>query len=37
MEVVRQRPETVVVPCTVDAVQETYELLTEALREPASP
>jgi predicted kinase len=37
MEVIRQRPGAVVVRSTADAVQETYEHLTEALREPASP
>ncbi|GAA2349990.1 AAA family ATPase [Dactylosporangium salmoneum] len=36
-EVVRLRPGAVVVPSTAGAVQETYELLAEALREPVSP
>jgi hypothetical protein len=34
MEVVRLRPGTVV-PSAVGAVQETYELLADALREPS--
>ena len=37
MEVVRLRPGTVVVPSAVRAVQETYELLADALRQPVSP
>jgi predicted kinase len=37
MEVVRLRPGTVVVPSAVGAVQETYELLADALRQPVSP
>ena len=36
-EVIRQRPGTAVVPSTVGAVQETYVLLADALREPVSP
>ena len=36
MEVVRQRPGTVVVPSAAGAVQETYELLADALRKPLS-
>ena len=35
MEVVRLRPGAVVVPSAAGAVQETYELLADALREPA--
>jgi hypothetical protein len=34
IEVVRLRPGTVVVPSVVGAVQETYKLLADALREP---
>lgn len=37
MEVVRLRPGAVVVTSRADAVQQTYELLAEALREPATP
>jgi len=37
MEVVRLRPTAVVVPSTMGAVQETYERLTDALREPSVP
>ena len=37
MQVVRLRPGTVVVPSAIGAMQETYELLADALREPASP
>ena len=36
IEVVGQRPGTVVVPSTVGAVEETYELLVDALRETVS-
>ncbi len=36
MELVRLRPEAVVVQSAVGAVQQTYELLAEALREPTS-
>jgi hypothetical protein len=37
MELVRLRPGAVVVPSAVGAVQETCELLADALREPAFP
>jgi hypothetical protein len=37
MAVVRLRPGAVVVPSTMGAVQETYEHLADALREPVSP
>jgi predicted kinase len=37
MEVVRLRPGTVVVPSEVGAVQQTYDLVADALREPAGP
>jgi hypothetical protein len=36
MEVVRRRPGTAVVPSVAGAVQETYERLADALREPIS-
>jgi predicted kinase len=36
-EVVGLRPGTVVVPSAVGAVQETYELLADVLREPVTP
>ena len=36
IEVVRLRPAAVVVPSAVGAVQETYQLLADALREPVS-
>jgi predicted kinase len=36
IEVVRQRPGTAVVPSAAGAVEETYELLVVALREPVS-
>jgi hypothetical protein len=36
VEVVRQRSGTAVVPSTVGAVEESYELLVHALREPVS-
>jgi hypothetical protein len=36
MEVLRLRPRAVVVPNTMEAVEETYELVADALREPAS-
>jgi hypothetical protein len=34
MEFVRLRPGTVVIPSAVGAVQKTYDLLADALREP---
>jgi hypothetical protein len=37
IELVRRRPATVVVPSAVGAVNRTYELLADALREPVSP
>jgi predicted kinase len=36
MEIVRLRPAAVVVPSAAGAVQETFELLADALREPVS-
>lgn len=36
LEVVRLRPDAIVVPSVVGAVRRTYELLTDALREPVS-
>jgi hypothetical protein len=36
IDVVRLRPRAVVVPSAVGAVQETYELLADALREPVT-
>jgi len=36
MEVIRKRPRAVVVPSMVGAMQETYELLADALRQPVS-
>jgi predicted kinase len=37
IEVVRNRPGTAVVPSTVDAVEQTYQLLVDVLREPIRP
>jgi len=34
LEVMRQRPDAVVVPSVLGAVQETYGRLTDVLREP---
>ena len=36
VQVVRLRPGAVVVPSAAGAVQQTYELLIDALREPVS-
>ena len=37
LDVLRQRPDTMIVPCATGSIQQTYELLLNALHEPTSP